>query len=356
MTKVIAFHLPQFHSFPENDEWWGKGFTEWTNVKKATPIYPGHHQPRIPLDYDYYNMLDRETRERQSKLAKQYGIYGFCYYHYWFDGKLLMEQPCEKLLEEKDIDLPFCFCWANEPWTRAWDGKTSVVLMAQRYGEEKEWQEHFEYLLPFFQDQRYIKIDNAPMFVIYRANSIPNCDKMIRFWNEACKTMGFSGIHIVEELNTFQGEPSCEASKAVVEFEPLNTQRIWRKHIQIFAILRGVCYARKPRIFKYDDIWQRIIRNPIPNMKKKVYLGAFIDWDNSPRRQQKPTIYKNASPEKFERYFTIQLKKAEENQIDFVFINAWNEWAEGTYLEPDEKNGYRYLEAVRRALGVVNAE
>ena len=170
--RIIAFYLPQFHNIPENDEWWGDGFTEWVNVKKAEPIYEGHEQPRVPLDGNYYNLLDDDVKIWQAELAKKYGIYGFCYYHYWFNGKLLLEKPMEQMLENKKVDLPFCVCWANEPWTRAWVGEKKV-LIGQEYGTEKEWKEHFDYMLPFFRDDRYIKEDNRPLYVIYRPEIIP---------------------------------------------------------------------------------------------------------------------------------------------------------------------------------------
>lgn len=358
MTRIIAFHLPQFHTFPENDEWWGKGFTEWVNVKKAKPFYKGHIQPKQPLNDNYYNLLDRETIKWQADLAKKYGIYGFCYYHYWFNGKLLMEKPLELLLEEKEINIPFCFCWANEPWTRAWDGGKKDVIMPQYYGKEKEWEEHFRYLLKFFRDKRYIKEKNAPMLILYRTNNIPNCDEMIEFWDRRCRDNGFDGIYVVEERNSFQKYPACHNSKAVLEFEPSYTQRYGRNIFSYklerlkFKIGSGL-FSRNYFLISYDQIWKKIISRKIsPLHGKPVYPGAFVSWDNSPRRAYGAKIFKGFTPEKFESYLNRQMRKAEMGNCDFLFINAWNEWAEGAYLEPDSVNGYQCLEAVKKAVEI----
>ena len=356
MTKILAFHLPQFHSFPENDEWWGKGFTEWVNVKKSVPQFKGHIQPNTPLNNYYYNLLDKETRKWQAEKAKEYGIDGFCYYHYWFDGKLLMEKPLECLLKEKDIDFPFCFCWANEPWTRAWDGRTSTILMPQRYGEEKDWKLHFDYLLDFFMDSRYIKIDNKPMLVLYRTNNIENCDAMISFWEEECIKNGFSGIHVVEELNSFQDKPVCKNSRAVVEFEPLFQLRrkktIADDIIKIQQRLKGfLLHPSKSmnfKVFNYDKIWKKILLQRV-NTNKDVYYGGFVNWDNTPRKGNRGMVALGVSPQKFENYMCALLKKANDENAEYIFLNAWNEWAEGAFLEPDTINRYSYLEAVKNA-------
>ncbi len=185
--KIIAFYLPQFHNIPENDEWWGNGFTEWTNVKKAKPLYEGHMQPRVPLGGNYYNLLDDNVKIWQADLAKKYGVYGFCYYHYWFNGKMLLEKPMEQMLANKEVDIPFCICWANEPWTKAWVGDERKLLIAQEYGQEEEWKQHFMYLLPFFKDERYITKDGKPLFVFYRPDIVPCMKEMIETWDKTCQ-------------------------------------------------------------------------------------------------------------------------------------------------------------------------
>lgn len=351
--KYIAFHLPQYHTFPENDEWWGKGFTEWINVKKAQPLFNGHNQPKVPLNDNYYNMLYHETWTWQAKLAKKYGVYGFCYYHYWFDGKLLMEKPLEKLLDSRDIDFPFCMCWANEPWTRSWDGKSNSIIMPQRYGSEKDWRKHIQYLIPFFKDSRYIKIDGKPMFLLYRTESIENCDLMIQCWDEECKKQGLAGIWIVEELNGFQDAPRCERSNALVEFQPNYIQKTKARiehrtdtiRSKVFCMINGI--HGRMKLFDYDDIWNRIIHHKSRDFGKELYLGAFVDWDNSPRKGENASIFCGATAEKFKNYLEQLQRKAIGEGREFIFINAWNEWAEGAYLEPDEKNHYSYLEALK---------
>lgn len=350
MVKLLAFHLPQYHAFKENDEWWGKGFTDWNNVKKAQPLYEGHYQPRVPID-GYYNMLDKETHIRQAQLAKEYGIYGFCYYHYWFGGKILMEKPMEMVLNEKDIDFPYCICWANEPWTRSWDGKNREIIMPQIYGEQKDWQVHLEYLLPFFKDERYIKIDNKPLFVIYRTNEIKCCDEMIDYWNQECIKNGFNGIYICEERNAFQKEASCKNSNAILNFEPGYTRSLQRNAItKTYNFIKrklGSKYIKE----SYSRMVMKISSRPIPvSMEKKEFIGAFSGWDNTPRRKTGGIISIGTNPHKFEKLLQTQIEKSNKNSSEFLFINAWNEWAEGAYLEPDNKFGYGYLQAVKNAV------
>lgn len=353
MAKYIAFHLPQYHSFPENDEWWGKGFTDWVNVKKARPLFKGHEQPVVPLNENYYDMMAFETRKWQAELGKKYGLYGFCYYHYYFNGKLLMEKPLEALLCEKNIDFPFCLCWANEPWTRAWDGSTSQVIMPQNYGDESDWQKHVDYLMPFFKDSRYIKVEGKPLFVIYRTNNIPNCDWMIEFFNKKCIDEGFAGIYICEELNAFQREPSCKNSSAVIAFEPSNIQRDRSKWNKICNLFKSKCYTRNIRsglkIFNYDEIWNKILHQKYITYGKKLFLGAFTGWDNSPRKKDRGMVYVGSTPHKFEQYLRKLNLRADEEHSEFIFINAWNEWAEGAYLEPDTRYSYEYLQALQNS-------
>lgn len=219
--KIIAFYLPQFHDIPENDEWWGKGFTEWVNVKKAQPLYKGHEQPRIPMNENYYNLLDDNVKIWQANIAKEYGIYGFCYYHYWFGGKLLLEKPMEQMLKNPKVDIPFCISWANEPWTKAWVNE-SKVLIPQFYGGKKEWKEHFDYLLPFFKDNRYIKEDNKPLFIIYRAEVIDCLNDMLDYWTELAQQNGFSGMKYAYQNLTFDLMPNRDDSRFDynIEFQP----------------------------------------------------------------------------------------------------------------------------------------
>ena len=350
--KVIAWHLPQFHRIPENDAWWGEGFTEWTSVKRSKPLYKGHHQPREPLDDNYYDMLDKATMEWQNSLCKQYGVYGFCYYHYWFEGKLLLEKPTENLLKWKDIDQKFCFSWANGSWTRTWSGKESNTLIQQTYGGQEDWKNHMEYLLPFFKDERYIRIEDKPVFLLYQSHQIEELDEMMAYFDQYAIDSGLSGIYFVETLNSHQQKPYSDKSDAVVWMEPMMTiNQIEGGRIKKACnrILQKICNSKSPYYVNYDDIIKVIEKRQMGTFKSKAeYLSAFVDWDNTPRRQAKGKVIKGTDPKKFKKQLAILVDKTNE---DIIFINAWNEWAEGTYLEPDKKNGYAYLEAIRDLTG-----
>ena len=366
--KVIAFYLPQFHEIPENNEWWGKGFTEWVNVKKAKPLFEGHNQPRVPLNENYYNLLDGKTQKEQVEMANKYGVYGFCFYHYWFDGKLLLEKPVENFLKDKSLDTHYCICWANEHWTNAWANKEAKVLIEQRYGNEKEWKEHFDYLLKFFKDERYIKEDNKPLLVIYRPELIDCLKEMFDFWNKEAIKNGFDGVNFAYQHAGYTVSPKCDESlfKYALEYHPncaqvfmnaekksfLNTAKkqialFFEKYLKIN--IREKLKGNKLKHYDYDEIWKYII-----NMKprnNKCIPGAFVDWDNTPRRGYKGFVIDGANPQKFKDYFSKQIKHAKEDyKKDMIFIFSWNEWAEGGYLEPDEKNKFGYLEGIKSAL------
>ena len=367
--KIITFYLPQFHEIPENNEWWGKGFTEWVNVKKAQPLYEGHEQPRVPLNENYYNLLDPNVQVWQAKIAKEYGVYGFCYYHYWFNGKLLLEKPMENMLKNRDIDIPFCVCWANEPWTRAWVGETKV-LIPQLYGEKREWKEHFDYLLPFFKDSRYICDDGKPLVVIYRPEVIECLNEMLDYWNELAIQEGFEGLTYAYQNIDFDLKADKDDSrfKYNIEFQPLYARHDMFKnnHKYIKALRRkvaafveknfgfdlmryGVGFFNKSNQISYDEAWNKILTRK-PETEKNV-PGAFVGWDNTPRKGERGEIFVGDTPEKFEKYLTQQIIRAKNiYSKDMIFMYAWNEWAEGGYLEPDETNQYGYLEAIKEAL------
>lgn len=359
--RIIAFYLPQFHEIPENNQWWGKGFTEWTNTRKAKPLYPGHYQPREPYQDAYYDLLDPKVMVEQMRLAKRYGVGGFCFYHYWFNGKKLLEKPVEALLENKEANLPFCLSWANEPWTRTWDGDQGAkeILMPQRYGDKEDWEQHFIYLLSFFKDDRYIKIDGKPMFLIYRSASIPKCNDMLVYWQELAVKHGLPGIYFVQMITNFSYDKRAKYYSACVEFEPMRTladrdaniKAKWKRQYDFY-----LKYKSNPILSRfllnqldYDSIYETITNRKL-NPKKKIYLGAFPDWDNSPRKKEKGIMIYGSSPKKFEKYLTIQIERSLEMGNEFLFINAWNEWGEGAYLEADKRYGYAYLHAIRNAL------
>ena len=352
--KTIAFYLPQFHTIPENDRWWGKGFTEWVNVKNSKPQFKGHMQPEVPYGGLYYNLLDNDVQIKQAKLAKQYGIYGFCYYHYWFEGKLLLEKPMENMLQNTDIDIPFCICWANETWARTWDGNEKDILISQNYNEDlSAWKKHFDYLLPFFCDQRYIKKDNKPMMIIYKPQLIKNGKEMLFYWNKLAQKAGFSGLYLgYQHHSAFDFDLADYGFDFGIEFEPFYTvHECQKKNIKLEPLLRKIKkkILKTPTIYDYDFIWNQIIKR---NPDNRLHCpGAFTSWDNTPRRGRNSIVFWKSSPQKYFRYLMQRIENAKKlYDSDFLFINAWNEWAEGAHLEPDEYNGFGYLEATKKAL------
>lgn len=367
--KVLALYLPQFHVIPENDKWWGKGFTEWKNVKGAKPLFAGHNQPRVPLNNNYYNLLDPKVMEWQTKIAKENNIYGFCVYHYWFHGKLLLEKPMEQYLDNENIDFPFCFCWANEHWTNAWVSGENKIIIEQNFDDKEDWINHFNYLLPFFKDDRYIKEDNQPVFVIYYPSIIGPLSEMLDCWNQLAKDNGFKGIKFVYQHYLFHLEdnPKKALFDYGIEFEPnLSMNEVQTKTAASFERFRAKVSnflqtklhvyvkmpKRKPTIFDYDEIWQHILnRKPVT---KNLIPGAFVDWDNTPRRGVRGSLTKGGNPQKFKKYFSELVKKSDrEYATDYIILFAWNEWAEGGYIEPDSKYKYEYLHAIKE---VIDAE
>lgn len=365
--KIIPFYLPQYHSIPENDEWWGEGFTEWTNVKKAQPLFAGHDQPKIPLNNNYYNLLDDNVKKWQIDIAKENGIYGFCFYHYWFDGHLLLEKPIEQYLNNQELNFPFCLCWANPDWTKIWAGKGSEVLIGQNYENKEDWEKHFQYLLPFFKDERYIKEDGMPLFVIYSPEEIPNIEEIVSFLRKRIKEEGFPGIKLFYQyyVSPEKEEKIKDLFDYKIRFQPVHALHeledngkkggmIKAMHVaeNVVKKITGISmsdYLLNVRKTSYDDVWKKIIDyDPVD---EKDVAGAFVNWDNTPRRGNSGRITIGATPQKFENYMTQLFSKVEKSySSDYVFVTAWNEWSEGSYLEPDTLNAIKYLEAIRRAL------
>lgn len=365
--KVIAFYLPQFHTIPENDKWWGEGFTEWTNVKKAGPLFENHYQPREPLNDNYYNLLNIDVMKWQIEIAQKYGVYGFCFYHYWFDGHLLLEKPVENFLKNSSLDFPFCICWANEHWTKVWASQGDNVLIASKYGTKEDWKEHFFYLLPFFKDKRYISNNNKPLVVIHRPELIPCLEEMLKVWTALAVEVGFAGIDFAYQGIELDLNPDRrnELFKYSIEYQPIyanylgtrwKQNKIWKaiRAIKLAIekkknyILRLDRFVKSP-IKQYDDVWKQILRE-VPFSEKSI-PGAFVDWDNTARRGNKGSVINGAHPDKFREYFSQQIKRCKTvYKKDMIFVFAWNEWAECGYLEPDKKFGYQYLEALKAAL------
>lgn len=362
--KLLAFFLPQYHPIPENDAWWGKGFTEWTNVKKAKPIFKNQNQPKIPLNNNYYNLMDKSTVEWQTELMKKYGVYGFCYFHYWFKGKKLLEKPAENLLRWTDIDQPFCFAWANVTWARTWTAVKGAattwvssdtqkeergILIEQLYGAEKDWREHYNYLSQFFKDDRYIKADNKPMFLIYRLKDIPCASEMFALWNKLAVQDGFSGVHLVSINESTEENEYINAVARYGNYTKYD-RHFWRLLYNSLIHKLKLPFNRKANILDYETVWKNMVKEePLDGIK--TYPGAVVTYDETPRKGKQSCFIANASPEVFEKYLRLQIEKAEQvYQAEFIFIDAWNEWGEGNYLEPDTENQYAYLEAVKKAL------
>lgn len=357
--KVIAFYLPQFHSFPENDEWWGKGFTEWTNTRKAKPQYRGHLQPKEPYKDYYYDLSNNSPFIWQIELAKKYGIYGFCFYHYWFDDDhILMQKPIENYLNDKSLDFPFCISWANETWSRRWNGSDKDVLIRQTYGNQKSWEKHFYYLLPYFKDERYIKYMGKPLFILYKPEIFPEYKEMFSLWNKLAEENGLSGLSFAIQgavwNNINNVDDSCVDLR--IMYEPGFTGCQSKKKRGFNIILKSKLYNIKNYINNtsinyqsYDAYCRNIIKRKVKS--SKFVPGIFVSWDNTARKGKNSTIFLGGTPEKFAKYFKKLVNKTKKQyKKDIIFVNAWNEWAEGCYLEPDKANGYKYLEAVRNAI------
>src|ERR1700726_942543 len=357
--RLIAFYLPQFHPVPENDEWWGKGFTEWTNVAKAKPLFRGHHQPQLPGDLGFYDLRVPEVREAQAKLAREHGIYGFCYYHYWFSGRRLLERPFNDVLASGKPEFPFCLCWANENWTRLWDGRDEEILMTQEYSVE-DYRAHLRGILPALHDKRYIRIGEKPIFLVYRASNMPDPRLATETWRDEAARLGLPGIYLcnVESTPLDYGLGPKTGFDASVEFAPgwdglgppLRQNLAWRLLRKLG--LSSSAYVEHA-IMNYDTLKANMLRKPSPDYLR--YPCVTPGWDNSARRKSAAVIFRGSTPEKYQDWLERILVRqrspsAEEN---FVFINAWNEWAEGNHLEPCARWGHGYLEATRRALARV---
>jgi lipopolysaccharide biosynthesis protein len=357
-VKPIALYLPQYHTIEENDKWWGEGFTEWTNAKKALPLFDNHYQPHIPIDEEYYDLSSNDVLLQQAKLAKEYGIYGFCFYHYWFNGKLLLEKPLNNLLKSGGPDFPFCLSWANENWTRTWDGLEKQVLMKQEYSLEDDLQ-HIKYLIPFFKDERYMKINGMPVFLMYRSELHPDIKKATVLWRQEAKKAGFPDLFLIR-MENFVGNlnPVDHGFDAGMEFAPdskFRGKKIMKRNISEYIIKKALHKTGikksahyENKIFSYPTLVDNMIHKTTPDYK--YFRCICPSWDNSARRKENATIYVNSTPELFriwaEKMSDYTAENLPENE-QLLFINAWNEWGEGCHLEPDEKWGTAYLQALK---------
>lgn len=357
-ARLIAFYLPQFHPIPENDEWWGKGFTEWTNVAKAKPLFKGHYQPHVPADLGFYDLRVHETRAAQAEMAQKYGIEGFCYWHYWFAGKRLIEKPFEEVLKSGKPDFPFCLAWANATWTGIWHGSPHRILIKQEYPGMKDYESHFYALLDAFIDPRYITIDDKPVFVFFHPHELPEPNRFTDFWRELAMKSGLKGLYFIgiADQSWLPEKYGFDAS-------------ILDSFSSVLSILNGFSRSYIDKIFKkltkrdlkqlYKEILSRptvylyrdAIKHALPTLETtfEQYPCVIPNWDNTPRSGSSGVVFHNSTPE----LFRIHVKKAIEQvahkkpERRVIFIKSWNEWAEGNYLEPDQQFGRGYLEVLK---------
>ena len=362
--RAIAFHLPQFHPIPENDEWWGKGFTEWINVVRAAPRFPGHYQPHLPADLGFYDLRLPEIRAAQAELAAAYGIHGFCYYHYWFNGHRVLERPVNDICKTGEPDFPFCLCWANENWTRRWDGMDTEILLAQHYTPEDDLA-HIRALIPYFSDPRYIRVNDRPFFAVYRATKLPDPRRTTDIWREEAERAGLKGLFLVRvESHVESGDPRDLGFDCALDFQPrsmplyrqqLFRRKWWHRH----KLGTGEPGLAQNWVFEYAALLSDL-DNPLPSYPRIPCVSP--GWDNSPRRKLGATIFVNSTPDLYERWLReVAIRQAARlagtsngtpgiSPESLVFINGWNEWAESNHLEPDQKWGHAYLQATQKAL------
>lgn len=350
--KIIAIHLPQFHPIPENDMWWGKGFTEWTNVAKALPLFKGHYQPHVPSDLGFYDLRMQEAREAQAELAKEYGIHGFCYYHYWFSGKKLLESPTESILASQKPDFPFCICWANETWSRTWNGNEQNILIKQEYSVQ-DHVAHFNYLLPFFQDPRYIRVNGKPLFVFYNSKNIPDFEKAVKQWRDMALQAGLGDLYLCQmQSKALDKDFRKLGLDAGIDFMPdwANMPSAKKPNfvVRVLNKLKVIQHNEASnKVYSYADAVEHYSKNAY---EKGIFPCIFPSWDNSARKQKKATIFVQSTPALFGKWLrNIQKNyKPTSEEENYIFINAWNEWAEGNHLEPDLKWGRKYLEEIKK--------
>ena len=357
MTKprIIAFYLPQFHPFPENDLWWGKGFTEWTNVGKAKPLFPFHKQPNVPTELGYYDLRIPQVREEQARLAKEAGIEGFCYWHYYFgNGKQLMQDIIEEVVKTKKPDFPFCLGWANEPWEKKmWnkDGKGNELLMPQLYEGDEDYINHFYTILPILKDSRYIKVDGKPLFFIYKPYKFDDLKHFIELWRELAKKEGLSDIHFVAHARGY--------TDSLEDYIKSGCDAVYTNRVQdgiyqrdfISRIIRKICkFLLIPELATFKKIRKYALNNE--DTKENYYPGIICGWDHTPRSGRKGKVFTMFSKDVFKEHIKdiVNLVKDKETEHQIIFLKSWNEWGEGNFMEPDLRFGKMKIEAMKEAL------
>ena len=340
-TKALAFYLPQYHPIPENDEWWGRGFTEWTNVTAARPLYPGHYQPHVPGELGYYDLRVPEVRQAQADLARSHGVSGFVYYHYWFRGRQLLNRPFDEVLASGEPDFPFALCWANEEWTRNWDGQSGRVLIHQEYSVADDLA-HIRWLANAFADDRYIKIDGRPLMLVYRPGVLPDPRRLTDTWRAEAQRLGIPDLYLcwVDMWGRPPDGPEAQGFDATVAFMPFAGERLFIP----------VDDLRPHRILDYESAYEARLAEPAPPWKH--FPSVMVGWDNTARYARSATIFEGATPDRYRRWLqrTVDSQTGVRSEENYLFVLAWNEWAEGNHLEPDRQFGRAFLEATRSVM------
>lgn len=338
MTRLITFYLPQFHPVPINDEFWGKGFTEWTNATKAVPLFEGHYQPHLPADLGFYDLRVKESRLEQIKLAREFGIDGFCYHYYWFSGKRVLQKPMEDMLADPESDMPFCICWANENWTRRWDAADHELILAQQYLPEDDIK-FIRDLAPVLQDPRYIKVDGKPFFIVYCPQHMPDAAKSVTTWRNYCRESGIGEIHVCGALTHGNDDYTRFGMDSGVEFPPHNASEGYMNHeIHFHNNFKGAA-------FQYPTVARSFLNRRYKG--DRIFKTVCPSWDNTARTNERAVFLYNGTPENYEYWLasTLDLVEQRNDSDPVIFINAWNEWAEGCHLEPDRRYGKAFLQA-----------
>lgn len=354
-ARLIAFYLPQYHPIPENNEWWGPGFTEWTNTAKAKPLFEAHYQPHVPADLGFYDLRVAETRTAQADMAREYGIEAFCYYHYWFGGKRLLERPFREVRESGEPDFPFCLCWANQTWTGIWHGEPKRVLMEQTYPGMDDHRRHFDYLLPAFLDKRYLRVEGKPVFVVYNPDELPDSPRVTELWRDLAVRAGLPGLFLMAVHESPDWDPKKLGFDAVI-ISRLPPRRVYMKEWATWKNpLRKIKYwyadwKNLPTIHQYQYAVENVITKPRIGIES--YPCVIPNWDNTPRSGANGLVLNGSTPELFRSHLQKAIQRVIDLPIDrrFIFVKSWNEWAEGNHLEPDLRYGHQYLEVVREEL------
>ncbi len=351
--RLIALYLPQFHPVRENDEWWGAGFTEWTNAARARPLFRGHYQPHIPADLGFYDLRLAETREGQAELARRYGVESFCYYHYWFGGgRRMLQRPFQEVVASGRPDFGFCLCWANETWTGIWHGAPNRILMEQTYPGEEDHRAHFAALLPAFRDPRYTRVNGRPLFAVFKPKQIPNAAETLRLWRRMAEAAGLPGLHFVGVAPELDWDPAGDGFDAAIWTMPRIRGRPWisRREPLRWVRQRLEVWRGRPHIFRGEAMLDEALP---PGMVGRLYPSIVHAWDNTPRSGRNGVVMVDSSPELYRRYLRKALDFVADNGLEtrIVFLKSWNEWAEGNHLEPDRQDGHAYLKVLAEETG-----